>query len=89
LLRASGSTPDKLFPCMYKYVSVVSLPTSDGRELLKLFPDKSSMYDKDDRLKISPGNGPESALLENVATVSMVSFIDRNFLIFPIYHFYP
>jgi len=32
------------------------------------------MYDKDDRLKISPGNGPESTLFEKVAQISCCKF---------------
>uniref|UniRef100_A0A0A8Z7Y6 Uncharacterized protein n=1 Tax=Arundo donax TaxID=35708 RepID=A0A0A8Z7Y6_ARUDO len=32
------------------------------------------MYDKDDKLKISPGIGPESTLFENVALTSLCRF---------------
>jgi hypothetical protein len=54
---------------MYRFASFVRLPTSDGREPTKKLSDKSSIYDKDDRLKISLGKGPVNLLSLKLATV--------------------
>ncbi|CAN6371925.1 unnamed protein product [Urochloa humidicola] len=62
LLSESGRGPDNLFLDMYKLASFVRAPTSDGREPTKSLPDKSKMYDRDDRLKICIGNGPLNLL---------------------------
>ena len=48
-------------------------PTSGGRGPTKLLFEKSRAYDKDDKLKISLGNGPVNLLLSKVAIVSSCS----------------
>uniref|UniRef100_A0A8R7VCI8 Uncharacterized protein n=1 Tax=Triticum urartu TaxID=4572 RepID=A0A8R7VCI8_TRIUA len=53
----------------YMYVSFVRLPTSGGREPTKKLFDKSSVFDRVDRLNISFGNVPENLLFEKSASV--------------------